>query len=127
MTLRLYFDEDGGHGDWVSAARDAGYDVLTAEEARMRGASDVEQLAFAAERERTICTHNVKHFAAIHRTTIVGGGHHAGIIAIHQWLNLSPGAFAARVAMIEALDIPVEDQLFFLSNFVPADDSGSGN
>lgn len=65
LFIRLYIDEDV-HGDLGLALRQHDYDVLTVNEAERGGLSDAQQLAFAAEQNRTIFIFNTTDFIALH-------------------------------------------------------------
>jgi hypothetical protein len=64
--------------------REAGYDVLTTQQARMDTATDEEQLQFAATENRAIVTFNIRHFARLHWDWTSRGRNHAGIIVSRQ-------------------------------------------
>ena len=77
--LSFYFDEDVS----VKIASNLvtrGFDALTTVEARNRGTSDEDQLAFAARHKRVLVTHNIKHFLHLHSHYIAQNKSHAGII-----------------------------------------------
>ena len=52
MTIKIYLDEDAQDGDFVTALKFRGVDVLTSNEAGMNGCDDLKQLKFAAQKER---------------------------------------------------------------------------
>ena len=114
MTLRLYFDEDAGHLDWIMALRATGADVLTVVDAEMRGKSDLEQLRFATVAGRIICTHNVRDFARIHSEWMQAGRHHSGILAVFQAEGLSAGEFTRRVLALSATVPDPRDRWLYL-------------
>ena len=80
--VRLYVDEDAGENAVVQGLRACGVDVLTTADADHCGATDREQLAFAAERGRAIYTFNVGDFARLHRERLLQGIDHAGIVVL---------------------------------------------
>lgn len=80
--LRLYADEDAGERAVVQGLRTQSIDVLTTVEAGQVGASDADQLAFAAEQGRAIYTFNVGDFARLHAEYLGRGEDHAGIVVI---------------------------------------------
>lgn len=77
----LYFDEDVDVR-LAEALRQRGYDVEATVEAGMRGSSDEEQLAYAADRQRALVTHNIRHFPEEHVRWIGTGRGHWGIIIL---------------------------------------------
>ena len=62
--------------------RARGVDVLTTIEANQCGATDRDQLAFAAGQRRTIYAFNVGDFARLHRENLQEGIDHSGIIVL---------------------------------------------
>ena len=66
----------------ASGLRARGVDVLTAEEAQMRGAPDEQHLEFAAAQNRVLYSYNRRDFARIHRDWVAGGRSHAGIVLL---------------------------------------------
>ncbi|NEQ21612.1 MAG: hypothetical protein F6K28_20825 [Microcoleus sp. SIO2G3] len=83
LFIRLYIDEDV-HGDLGVALRQHGYDMLTVNEAERGGFSDAQQLAFAAEQNRTIFTFNAADFIALHLEYLTEERTHAGIVISKQ-------------------------------------------
>ncbi|NUQ65620.1 MAG: DUF5615 family PIN-like protein [Pirellulales bacterium] len=80
--VRLYMDEDAGESAVVQGLRARGIDVLTTIEANQCGATDREQLAFAARQGRAIYTFNVGDFARLHREYLRQSIDHCGILVI---------------------------------------------
>jgi len=76
--VKFYLDENVDRAVAVGLRR-RGVDILTAEEAGMRGAPDEAQIAFALEAGRVIIT-NDAHFPKGHAS----GVRHAGIAYCHQ-------------------------------------------
>ena len=60
--IALYIDEDALDSGLVGALRHSGYDVLTAEEAGMRGRSDREHLALATAEGRILFSYDKKDY-----------------------------------------------------------------
>lgn len=91
-VARLYFDEDVD-ARLTEALRRRGYDVKTTVEAGLLEASDEEQWAYAANHQRVLVTHNIKHFPGVHATWVEAGREHWGIIvlighsAVRLWLR----------------------------------------
>ena len=83
MRVRLYLDEDIPI-QLAKALRQRGIDVLTTQEAKMGKSTDEQQVAFAAEKQRSILTHNKRHFIQVHQTYIERGMEHWGIIVADQ-------------------------------------------
>lgn len=82
--VRLYVDEDAGESTVVQGLRARGIDVLTTVEANLCGATDQDQLVFAAQQGRSIYTFNVGDFARLHTEHLQQGIDHAGIIVVPE-------------------------------------------
>lgn len=80
--IRLYVDEDAAVSAVVDGLRNSGIDVLTILDAETAGATDEEQLEFAATDGRVIYTLNVGDFCRLHAEFLSAGKDHAGIIVI---------------------------------------------
>lgn len=102
----------------VSGLRQLSFDVLTADEANKRRASDAEQLAFAATQQRAIYTQNVRDYRVLHRRWLDEGRAHAGIILLTDQ-RASVGrqlqGFRSLGAALSEHDL--RDQLVFLLNY----------
>jgi hypothetical protein len=75
-------DEDASEQAVVKGLRARAIDVLTTAEAGNLGATDPEQLAFAAAEKRTIFIFNVGDFARLHREYLERDRHHSGIVVL---------------------------------------------
>lgn len=84
MTPRFYFDEDSLDQALILALKARGLDIESALAAGMRRRSDRDQLAYATEQGRVLCSYNVGDFCRIHRDLMAGGGEHAGLILTQQ-------------------------------------------
>jgi hypothetical protein len=80
--IRLYVDEDAAEQAVVDGLRDQGVDVLTILDAEKAGATDGEQLEFAAAQGPAIYTLNVADFCRLHTEFLTSGKNHAGVIVI---------------------------------------------
>ncbi len=70
------------NGSLTAGLRARNIDVVTAEEAGMRGIPDERHLEFAAEAGRPIFSFNRRDFARIHRDWMAGGRTHSGVILL---------------------------------------------
>lgn len=84
MRIKLYLDEDAEADNLVKALRLHKIDVLTTNEAGMKGASDVEEIEFATSQNRAIYTYNVKDFLPLHYEFLQNELNHSGIILGEQ-------------------------------------------
>jgi hypothetical protein len=81
--LSFYFDEDI-QAALADALKTRGIDVVTTQETGNVGIEDIRQLAYAAEKGRTILTYNKRDFALIHYQWMRIGRAHAGIVLSDQ-------------------------------------------
>ena len=79
LFARLYLDEDV-HVRVASIVRGHGYEVDTARGEGMLGAGDEDQLAFAADNERVLVTHNRVDFEILARRYFEEGRSHSRIV-----------------------------------------------
>jgi predicted nuclease of predicted toxin-antitoxin system len=63
--LSFYFDENI-QAALADALKTRGIDVVTTREAGNAGIEDIRQLAYAAEKNRTLLSYNKRDFARIH-------------------------------------------------------------
>lgn len=79
LFIKLYLDEDV---DVLVAdlIRGYGFDVALTRDAGRLGASDTDQLTYAAAQQRTIVTHNRIDFEELATAYFNAGKEHAGII-----------------------------------------------
>ncbi|PSN18664.1 hypothetical protein C7271_11325 [filamentous cyanobacterium CCP5] len=67
---------------FLSALREAGLAVITVADVDRLGASDADQLAWAAEQGRVLYTFNVKDFSLLHTQWLTQGKSQAGIVVV---------------------------------------------
>lgn len=84
MSLRLLIDEDTQDARLVLMLRTEGHDVLTVNEADLRGQADSAVLAHAAQNQRAVLTMNCRDFLELHQAASA----HLGIIGIYQGRDL---------------------------------------
>lgn len=107
MSLRLLVDEDTQSRRLVALLRQAGHDVLTANEAGLRGNADATVLEHARSEGRLVLTRNVGDFRELHEA----GAPHAGIAGIFfdsdPSKDLSNAAIVGSLANLEAAGIQI--------------------
>jgi len=101
VTIRLYLDEDSMRRSLVRALRARGVDVITALDAGMIERGDPAHLAYAAARDRVLCTFNVGDFYRLHTEYLAANRHHAGLILMQDQL-LSVGEQMRRLLRLIA-------------------------
>jgi hypothetical protein len=118
VSFRIYFDEDTSSSKLVEALRERHHDVVTANEAGLREATDERQLTWAAENRRAIYTFNIADFCILHRSFLESGREHAGIILGHQQRY----AVGVQLRLLLRLlnirtEVEMQSQIEFLSNW----------
>lgn len=94
--LPTYLDECVNHRI-VPYLRQHRFTVTTARDEGMLGATDEEQLTFAAARSLVLLSYNRGHFARLHETFRRQGRPHAGIVLVRP---ARVSALGPRVAML---------------------------
>lgn len=105
LFIRLYLDEDVS----VLIKRilvSRGHDVVTTVDEGKLSESDAAQLAFAAENERVIVTHNHGDFEKLASEYIAAGRSHCGIIVAYR---RRPSEIAER--LLRLLDSVTADEI----------------
>jgi hypothetical protein len=118
MSIKLYFDEDASTRAVAHNLRLRGIDVtITVDEGRV-GIPDPEQLEYAAQQGRVICTCNIADFMPLHAEFMTQGKEHAGIVLIHQQ-RFSIGQQVLRLLhLIETKSAEdMRNQIEYLSNW----------
>ncbi len=118
MPIRLYFDEDAQARAVAHNLRLRGVDVTIAVDEGRTGLPDNEQLDYATEQGRVICTCNLRDFIPLHTNYVTQGKAHGGIILIHQQ-RFSIGEQALRLLrLMKAKSAEeMENNMEFLSNW----------
>lgn len=79
----VYLDECVDHA-LVAVLRARGFMVTSAQTEGTVGVSDEEQLAYAAQHDLVILSHNRRHFWRWHARCATAGRPHAGIVILPQ-------------------------------------------
>jgi len=79
LFIELYLDEDV---DVLLAqlVRARGFSSVTTQEAGWLGATDEQQLIYAASQHRALLTHNQVDFESLHQAFVASSREHSGII-----------------------------------------------
>jgi hypothetical protein len=118
-VIRLYLDEDAGDRRLLSALRSRGIAVISAAEAGNLRWPDSQQLAFATEQSRTICTYNQRHFSELHAACLAEGRTHSGIVIMRR-MYVSSGDRADAFEQLSNARTPesMRDALVYLSDWL---------
>jgi hypothetical protein len=117
-VLLLLLDEDRLHHGLVRGLRSSNVDVVTVAEVGRRGASDEQQLEFAASVGRSIYTANLEDFARLNSQWIATGRHHAGIIVVARQRTDIGAQIRALTRLCQELDpTDMQDRLEFLRSW----------
>lgn len=117
-AIRLYLDEDCMNRALLGALRQRDIDVMTVSEADNDGLSDLEQLAWASENHRAICTYNVRDFQILHHQYLSEGISHWGIIFMKQNLSIGQRLYGLSALVGSMTSAMVKNQTIFLSKFI---------
>ncbi len=103
--VSVYLDADVDP-ELARQARQRGFDVVSAYEVGNGRLLDEDQLAYAAEQNKVILTHNARDFAPLFDEWWQAGRHHAGIMVSEQ---LPVGVLLKR--LLQMLDTVTADAL----------------
>ncbi len=117
MSLRLLIDEDSQDKRLVKFLREAGHDVITANEAGLMSQPDPVVLSYASNNNRILLTLNCRDFQALHSAN----PNHPGILAVYQDANpskkMSFKAIVKALANLEAANVPLANQFISLNSW----------
>ena len=83
MKPSFYLDEDVPPV-YVQLLEKKEFSAITTIQAGKSGKSDAVQLTFCIEKRSILITHNLNDFSDLSNLVLTSGGHHCGIIGIHQ-------------------------------------------
>ncbi len=83
MKPSFYLDEDVSPV-YAQVLEKSGFVVTTTAQSEGTGKSDTTQFAHCIEKRAILVTHNLPHFADLSNLVLASGGHHPGIIGMHQ-------------------------------------------
>jgi len=117
-AIRFYLDEDSMNRALLMALRQREIDVTTVSEVKREGFSDEDQLLWAAENNRVICTYNIRDFSKLHRLFLSEGRIHAGILLMHQDFSIGERLYGLSVLVASVTAEDMRNQMAFLSNYL---------
>jgi len=82
--VAIYADADF-RGKVIAQLRSHGYDAAYAPDLGHDHWNDEQHLVYAADNNRALLTHNIKHFEPLYEAWWEAGRKHAGIIVSPQW------------------------------------------
>ena len=101
LYVTLYTDADV-HGKLAEQIRARGFDAISADEAGNKRLDDLEQLEYAASKERALFTHNARDFEPLTKEYWNAGKDHFGIVVSRK---LPIGELLRRILkMLDTLD-----------------------
>lgn len=110
MSLRLLVDEDTQKKRLVRLLREAGHDVVTVNELKLRGSDDTVVFDCAKGQGRVVLTRNDGDFKALHQQN----SSHPGILVIYQYndrsKDMSDKDIVKAISNMETAGSPVENQ-----------------
>lgn len=116
--VALYLDADV---DPLAARelRERGHNVLSAYDAGLSRASDLEHLEYAAHEGRALVTFNIKHFAPLYTAWWDEGRAHAGILVSPEYKRSEIGELLRLLenVCLFATDDDLANRLRYLSEF----------
>jgi hypothetical protein len=116
--IRFYLDEDSMNRALLTALRQRGIDVTTVSEVNREGFSDEEQLLWAGQNDRVICTYNVRDFSKLHKQFLAEGRVHAGILLMQQEFSIGERLYSLSVLVASVTAEDMSNQIMFLSNYL---------
>jgi hypothetical protein len=116
--IRLYLDEDSMSRALLMALRQRDIDVITVSEVKREGFSDQEQLLWAGQNNRAICTFNIQDFSKLHKQFIAEGNFHAGIVLMQQDLSIGERLHGLSVLVASVTAEEMMNQMTFLSEYL---------
>jgi hypothetical protein len=116
MSLIRFMTDEDVYGHVAVQLRAVGFDAVSTPEAGRLGASDPDQLSWAAQQGRALITFNVGDFARLHYEWMSQDLHHAGLILSQQ---RSLGDVLRRLLNLsqDLSQEDMQDRLEYLSNW----------
>jgi len=116
--IRFYLDEDSMNRALLMALRQREIDVTTVSEVNREGVSDDEQLLWAGQNNRVICTYNIRDFSKLHNQFLAKNITHAGILLMQQEFSIGERLHGLSVLAASATSEDMSNQMIFLSNYL---------
>lgn len=117
LALHLLADEDVQAHRLVSLLREAGHDVLTVNDADLRGETDEAVMQRAIADDRVLLTRNPPDFLELH----LANPEHPGIFAVYQdndpAKNMSWVGIVEAIANVESSEVAVRGQFIALNHY----------
>jgi Domain of unknown function (DUF5615) len=117
-AICFYLDEDSMNRSLLMALRQREIDVTTVSEVKREGFSDEEQLLWAAQNNRVICTYNIRDFSKLHKQCLAANQSHAGIVLMHQDFSIGERLYGLSVLGASFTAEDIINQMIFLSSYL---------
>jgi len=121
MPLSLYLDDCADDDTLIAFLRRAGHEVNTPRLAGTAGASDGEQLDYAARNRQTLLTKDPADFLELHRDWQAAHRPHSGILLVYEEKevskNMSRPQIVAAIERLIAAAVPVENRVHILNHW----------
>ena len=108
LFVRMYLDENI-YPDLAEVIRKAGFDCQSAAEAKLLGATDEQQLQYAAAQGRCLVTFDVADFVALATEWARSGKAHAGVVVTQQVSRKAFGQLLKRI--LDFLNTTTADEM----------------
>lgn len=118
IDIRFYLDEDSMNRSLLMALRQRRIDVTTVSEVNREGFSDYDQLLWASQNNRVICTYNIRDFSKLHKQFLAESTTHAGILLMHQDFSIGDRLYGLSVVAASLTAKDMSNQMIFLSNYL---------
>jgi hypothetical protein len=116
--IRFYLDEDSMNRSLLMALRQRRIDVTTVSEVNREDFSDYDQLLWASQNNRVICTYNIRDFSQLHKQFLAENITHAGILLMHQDFSIGDRLYGLSVVAASLTAEDMSNQMIFLSNYL---------
>ena len=93
----VYYGDDDANGHAIKWARNPGVDIVTANEADMRGAKDEDHFTYAIKHAYVLITGNIRDFRPMYAALLESGDDHSGVVFITPANRTSLGYIAEKL------------------------------
>ena len=116
--IKLYLDEDSQDQSLLRALRARQIDVITVQDTKTEGTTDLQQLRLSTQEKRVLYSHNIGDFCSLHTEFLTNDENHTGIALLAQDYSVGEQVRAILEFMTHCTAESMENQLQFLSRYV---------